>query len=250
MSKKREFRDSGFIYYGWMIEDMGLYGNELIIYSILNAVCQIPGMSYYGSKEYLGKFVGSTRTAIRVLNSLIDKGYVKKRVLSGNRTEYIALVDKKSINIKKDELSNSTMTNCHSDYDNLSQSTMTNCHSHCDKMSHKLINKNINKYIKKDSKKDPDSLSDKPNIPSLEEVKAYAVEMNLKFNPVKFYEYYQAKKWIKKNGEPVKSWKLTMCRWSDTEVDPKEKATEAKSKTSFQQNEYDFEALERELRAN
>jgi hypothetical protein len=84
----------------------------------------------------------------------------------------------------------------------------------------------------------------------LEEVKAYAAEMDLKFNPVKFYEYYQEKKWIKKNGEPVKSWKLTMCRWSDNEIDPKEKAAEANSKTSFQQNEYDFEALERELRAN
>jgi hypothetical protein len=90
----------------------------------------------------------------------------------------------------------------------------------------------------------------KPNIPSLEEVKAYAAEMDLKFNPVKFYEYYQEKKWIKKNGEPVKSWKLTMCRWSDNEIDPKKKAAEANSKNSFQQNEYDFEALERELRAN
>jgi hypothetical protein len=235
MIKQREFRDCSYPFQGWMIEDMELYGNELIIYSILNSVCQTPGASYYGSKEYLGKFVGSTRTAIRVLNSLIEKGYVKKRVISGRKTEYIALAVKKKNRSSKKESDNLSVTNCHSD---------------CDKMSHQYKNKYINKYIKKDRNKDPDSLPDKPNIPSLEEVKAYAVEMNLKFNPVKFYEYYQEKKWIKKNGAPVKSWKLTMCRWSDTEVDPKEKAAEAKTKNSFQQNEYDFEALERELRAN
>ena len=235
MTQDREFRDCSYPFQGWMIEDMELYGNELIIYSILNSIGQTPGASYYGSKKYLGKFVGSTRTAIRVLNSLIEKGYVKKRVISGRKTEYIALVVKKKNRSSKKESDNLSVTNCHSD---------------CDNLSHQYKNKYINKYIKKDRKKDPDSLPDKPNIPSLEEVQAYAAEMNLKINPVKFYEYYQEKKWIKKNGEPVKSWKLTMCRWSDQEIDPKEKAAEANSKTSFQQNEYDFEALERELRAN
>ena len=250
MIKQREFRDCSYNFQGWMIEDMELYGNELIIYSILNSVCQTPGASYYGSKKYLGKFVGSTRTAIRVLNNLIDKGYVKKRVVNGRKTEYIAIVKDKNESSKKEESEKISMTNCHSDCDKMSYLSVTNCHSDCDNLSHQYINKNINKYIKKDRKKDPDSLPDKPNIPSLEEVKAYAAEMNLEFNPVKFYEYYQEKKWIKKNGEPVKSWKLTMCRWSDNEIDPKEKAAESTSKTSFQQNEYDFEALERELRAN
>lgn len=235
MIKQREFRDCSYNFQGWMIEDMELYGNELIIYSILNSVCQTPGASYYGSKKYLGKFVGSTRTAIRVLNNLIDKGYVKKRVVNGRKTEYIAIVKDKNESSKKEESEKISVTNCHSD---------------CDNLSHQYKDKYINKYIKKDRKKDPDSLPDKPNIPSLEEVKAYAAEMNLEFNPVKFYEYYQEKKWIKKNGEPVKSWKLTMCRWSDTEVDPKEKAAEANSNTGFQQNTYDFEALEQELRAN
>lgn len=250
MSKKREFRENGFIYYGWMVEDMGLYGNELIIYSILNSVCQIPGMSYYGSKEYLGKFVGSTRTAIRVLNSLIEKGYVKKRVISGNRTEYVALIVKKKSSSKNDESDNLTVTNCHSDCDKLSYSTVTNCHSDYDKMSHKYINKYINKYIKKDSKEKPDCLTKEKNIPTLEEVKSYAAEMNMNINPVTFYEYYQGKKWFKKNGEPVKNWKLTMCRWSANEIEPKQKAAEEQAKNSFQQNTYDFEQLEQDLRAN
>ena len=250
MIKEREFRDCSYPFKGWMIEDMELYGNELIIYSILNSISQTPGASYFGSKKYLGKFVGSTRTAIRVLNSLIEKGYVKKRVISGRKTEYIALVVKKENRSSKKESDNSSVTNCHSDCDKMSYLSVTNCHSDCDKMSHQYKDKYINKYIKKDRKKDPDSLPDKPNIPSLEEVKAYAAEMNLEFNPVKFYEYYQEKKWIKKNGEPVKSWKLTMCRWSDTEVDPKEKAAEANSKTSFQQNTYDFEQLEKDLVKN
>ena len=119
MIKEREFRDCSYPFKGWMIEDMELYGNELIIYSILNSISQTPGASYFGSKKYLGKFVGSTRTAIRVLNSLIEKGYVKKRVISGRKTEYIALVVKKENISSKKESDNSSVTNCHSDCDKM-----------------------------------------------------------------------------------------------------------------------------------
>ena len=62
MTQDREFRDCSYPFQGWMIEDMELYGNELIIYSILNSIGQTPGASYYGSKKYLGKFVGSMPT--------------------------------------------------------------------------------------------------------------------------------------------------------------------------------------------
>lgn len=267
MSKKREFRENGFIYYGWMVEDMELYGNELIIYSILNSVCQIPGMSYYGSKEYLGKFVGSTRTAIRVLNSLIEKGYVKKRVISGNRTEYIALVVKKNSSSKKDESDNLTVTNCHSDCDKMSYSTVTNCHSDYDKMSHKYINKYINKYIKKDIKSDEPTLSlqetesEDPEEqkkkqrapfqkPTVEEIDSYIRNKGYPVDAQEFYNYYEDKEWhcgkipMRNWKNAVYAWNKNQKRWSD------EKAQKAADKNSFQQNEYDFEALEKELRAN
>lgn len=88
-------------------------------------------------------------------------------------------------------------------------------------------------------------------IPSLEEVKAYAAEHNLKIDPVKFYEKNQDRGWLTKKGEPIKRWKSIMWSWSDNEeAKPPQKAAEANNKNSFQQNEYDFEALEEELRAN
>jgi hypothetical protein len=42
----------------------------------------------------------------------------------------------------------------------------------------------------------------------------------------------------------VYSWNKNQNRWSD------EKAQKAAATTSFQQNDYDFEALEKELQAN
>ena len=250
MSKKREFRSCSFGFQGWMIEDMGLYGNELIIYSILNSVCQIPGMSYYGSKEYLGRFVGSTRTAIRILNQLVEKGYVEKRVVNGKKTEYIALVTDKNMVSRQDENNDdSTVTNCHTNCDKMSHLTVTNCHTNCDKMSHKYL-KNINNNIYRTDRQEINGcLSErKKHIPTLEEVIAYAQLQHLKIDPVKFYEKNQERGWITKQGQPIKRWKSLMWSWNDNEDSGK--AAEAKSKYSFQQNEYDFDQLEKDLLKN
>ena len=234
MSKKREFRNCSFGFQGWMIEDMGLYGNELIIYSILNSVCQIPGMSYYGSKEYLGKFVGSTRTAIRILNKLIEKGYVKKKVVNGKKTEYIALITDK---------------NCINKQGEVNDLSVTDCHTNCDKLSYKYI-KNINNNINKiDRLETKGCLSEKKsNIPTLEEVKAYAQEVGLKIDPVKFYELNKDRNWITKKGEPVKRWKSLMLHWDENEII--EKPAPKIDKNSFMHNTYDFDQLEKDLVRN
>ena len=233
-------KESHVVTESWMIEELKLKGIEKDIYAVIYGFSRDKQGVFSGSLDYLAFWSQSTkRGVIKALNNLIAKGYIVKKPIGYNRAVYSAR-NRHEIKALKD-----------ADNKRSNLKLMVNSVHHDGELSSSRTNNiEINNINTLDRKKDPDSLPDKPNIPSLEEVKAYAAEMNLNFNPIKFYEYYQEKKWIKKNGEPVKSWKLTMCRWSDNEIDPKKKAAEATSKTSFQQNEYDFEALERELRAN
>lgn len=236
-----------FVVHGWMLNRLGLKGTDLQVYAIIYGFSQTEKQNYTGSAIYLSEWTGSTvRTIRNSISSLCGKGLLKIIKKDATHSEYHAIVP--DFNMVKNFHHNGEKISP-SNSEKISPSMMKKFHHNSEKISPNNIN-NLNKDLYKiDSM--PAWLADKkPNIPSLEEVKAYATAMDLKFNPVKFYEYYQEKKWIKKNGEPVKSWKLTMCRWSDNEIDPKEKAAEANSKNSFQQNEYDFEALEEELRAN
>ena len=68
----------------------------------------------------------------------------------------------------------------------------------------------------------------------------------MRIDPVKFYEKNKARNWITEQGTPVKEWKKLLWRWNDKEDIKK---TEP-DKNSFQQNVYDFEKLEKELRRN
>lgn len=241
---------------GWMINELDLKGTELVVYArIYSYTHGEKNQSFYGSAKHLAEWANSTTRSVQsAIKSLSERGLLRITKVNATHNTYNVIVPDncKIPNSKKTYEKNSQgiTKNFHNTYEKNSQGITKKFHNNYEKISYKNNKNTYKNTYKIDSKKNPDYLPDTKIIPSLEEVQAYAAEMDLKINPVKFYEYYQAKKWIKKNGEPVKSWKLTMCRWSDNEIDPKEKAAEANSKTSFQQNEYDFEALERELRAN
>ncbi len=105
---------------GWMLQDLGLKGNELLIYAIIYGFSQDKKSSYFGDQDYLATWTNSTiRTVIRTLNNLTHKGLLEAKDLpgSGNRKSYRAIV-----------------TNCHIESDKMS------CQH--DKMSHPNIYKN------------------------------------------------------------------------------------------------------------
>ena len=119
----------------------------------------------------------------------------------------------------------------------------------------------IEKDIEKDNIKD--IKSDKPTSsipkkkrsqfikPTLEELEAYIQSNNYSFvDAVAFMNYYDDHDWMC-NKAPMRNWKNAVYAWNKNQKRwSDEKAQKAASKTSFQQNEYDFEALEKELRAN
>lgn len=68
---------------GEMITELGLKGNELLIYALINGFCQDEESQFYGSLAYLMEFTSlSKQGVINTLNSLIGKGLIEK-----NQTE-------------------------------------------------------------------------------------------------------------------------------------------------------------------
>ena len=49
---------------------------------------------------------------------------------------------------------------------------------------------------------------------TLEELKAYNQEKNLRIDCEEFFEYYEAKGWRLKGGDKMVDWKATMRRWA------------------------------------
>ncbi len=90
-----------------------------------------------------------------------------------------------------------------------------------DKPTHNLnvnvndnVNININKKERVERKKTAVFTP-----PTLEEIIAYANERNSIVNPQKFFDFYEAGKWIDSNGKSVKNWKQKFITWENKEKD-------------------------------
>lgn len=71
---------------GWMISELKLKGNELIIYACIYGFSQAENQVFNGSLQYLADWTNSTKQGvIRCLKSLVEKGLVVKteKLLNG-----------------------------------------------------------------------------------------------------------------------------------------------------------------------
>ena len=65
---------------GWMVTELNLKGNELLIYAIIYGFSQLEGQTYDGGLQYLADWTNSTKQGvIKNLKSLIDKGLINKK---------------------------------------------------------------------------------------------------------------------------------------------------------------------------
>ena len=88
-----KFRDSYCNIQGWMIEDLHLGGNELIVYAVIFGFCRDGSSWYKLSQEYVAKWCGITTRGLRkILKSLEEKGLLLiKYHGKGEVSEYKAL---------------------------------------------------------------------------------------------------------------------------------------------------------------
>ena len=77
---------------GWMINELNLKGNELIIFAIIYGFSQITGQTFNGNYQYLADWCNTTkRSAINIVNSLVAKHFLLKKVNKVNNIEKIEL---------------------------------------------------------------------------------------------------------------------------------------------------------------
>ena len=63
----------------FMVRDMGLKGNELIVYAAIYGFSQTENQAFTGSLQYLADWTNSTKQGvIKNLKSLVEKGYIIK----------------------------------------------------------------------------------------------------------------------------------------------------------------------------
>lgn len=89
--------------------------------------------------------------------------------------------------------------------------------------------------------------------PTVGEIDSYIREKGYPVDAQEFYNYYEDNEWhcgkipMKNWKNAVYAWNKNQKRWSDEKA---QKAAEAKTKNSFQQNTYDYEQLEKDLVKN
>lgn len=84
--------------------------------------------------------------------------------------------------------------------------------------------------------------------PTVLEVAEYCVERGNKVDAEAFVNFYTANGWVQGKGKPIKDWKAAVRTW---ERNSKSKSPPNQNKfNQFQQNNYDFDSLEKELLSN
>lgn len=101
-------KESFFTVQAFMINELKLKGNELLIYAIIFGFSQAENQFFTGSLNYLASWCGiSSKTTVKtILNNLIDKGLLEKEDIYKNGVKYCkykALTEIKTISIPADE---------------------------------------------------------------------------------------------------------------------------------------------------
>ena len=85
MIKDRDY----FVIQSFMIKDLKLSGNNMIIYAIIYRYCQLEGQYFNESLSYLAELANCSKpTVISSLKKLIELGYIVKREFYENNIKY------------------------------------------------------------------------------------------------------------------------------------------------------------------
>lgn len=79
MAESKVKRENYICVHGWMVLDLGLKGNELLVYACIYGFSQAEDQVFSGSLQYLADWTNSTKQGVmKCLKSLVEKGYIIK----------------------------------------------------------------------------------------------------------------------------------------------------------------------------
>ena len=220
--------DSYVLIQGWMVNKLGLSGNDLLIYAIIFGFSQDGDGCFSGKRQYLADWCGSSERAVsRNLKNLLDKGLIEQFYKSKDCHDV-----RYRVTDTRDIMSGEPVTKCQGASDKMSGGPGSNCQGAHDKMSGVYIDNKI----------------DKPpfKIPTIEAVKTFAERHGKAVvDPVTFYEYYQANGW-KVGKNKMKDWRAAFRMWESREKGARPSGSGAKKPEDvpYMQKEYTKEHLE------
>ena len=98
---------------GFMVNELNLKGNELLVYAIIYGFSQEENQVFNGSLQYLADWTNSTKQGVlKNLKSLVEKGYIKKndKVINGVKfcEYYVTKFNRVDNEVKQDIKQSST----------------------------------------------------------------------------------------------------------------------------------------------
>ena len=151
----------------------------------------------YASNEYLAEFCRCSQDKVtNTISKLKKLGYVEQVSFNGR----CRVLRSRLLNFNRQ-----TLKKAEADSENL-----------------RGYNNNINNNIVDNNKSiniDLYNIAEKPKKqsftkPTIEELKAYNQEKDLRIDCEEFFDYYEAKGWRLKGGDKMVSWQATMRRWA------------------------------------
>lgn len=180
---------------GFMIKDLCLKGNELIIYAIIYGFSQLENQYFNGSLKYLAEWTNSTKQGVKkALKSLEGKGFIVKK-------------DKYINNVKIVEYYTTKFNRVLNKVAQGMQQSLT-----IDKLED-----NIEDNIEKENRDNTISLKEKSRNkrfikPKPDEIQAYCDERCNGIDGSMVWDFYESKGW-KIGNTPMKDWKACVRTW-------------------------------------
>lgn len=152
--KNSKVKDGKFITVAsFMIKELNLKGNDLLVYAIIYGFSQTDGMKgFSGSLQYLADWTNSTkRGIIKNLESLIQRGYIAKEVMVINGIKYCTYttVDLEQLS---NEHSSIVVNSIHGGSEHSSMGVVNKVHEGSELSSHNNIEYNIDNNIEDNTK--------------------------------------------------------------------------------------------------
>lgn len=199
-----------FVANGWMINELGLKGNELIIYAVIYGFSQDGENWYSGGQQYLAEWTQTTKKTVRsVIENLIAKGFIDKKEKEINGVKFCCY---KASFTPPDIPGTKCTQGGISDPEKVPQGVQnvpgvgTKCTQGGYNSSLILLKENINNINKREGF----------TKPTIEEVAEYCRANNYKIDAEQFWHFYESKGWCVGN-HPMKSWKSCVVTWAKRE---------------------------------
>ncbi len=195
--------DNYIVIQGFMVNELKLKGNELLVYAIIYGFSQEENNVFSGSIKYLCEWTNASRkTIITTLQALVEKDLI----------------------FKQDEIINGVKFckyGCKNYTRGSVEITLGGCKNYTRgsvEITPNNINNNIDNNINNNIVVDEPTKRTRFIPPTLEEVQAYCKERNNNVDAIKFINYYEANGW-KVGRNKMKDWRACVRTWERNNFD-------------------------------